>query len=127
MTHAAHVEYDGYNWIAELDSHPGAVTQAKRLDQLPERLVEVVRLVTGKKVTPGDIELDYSHADVDAAVELRELRADLADIEQTLASKTPRVVKALRRQGYTVRDIGTLVGVSHQRVQQLLTSRPPRK
>ena len=121
MTYTATAEWDGYNWIAELSEHPGAVTQAKRLELLAPRLVAVVKLVTGDKVTPEQIRIDFDVPDVgDDAREIRELREAVADIEEKLASKTARTVAALKKQGFTVRDIGTIVGVSHQRVQQLI-------
>lgn len=118
MTYNATVYHDGYNWIADLDGHPGAVTQARRIDQLRPHLVEVVKLMVGDVVTADDIDLHFEG--FDDADELRTLRAEVRDIETALAERTPRVVAALRRQGFTVRDIGSIVGVSHQRVQQLL-------
>jgi hypothetical protein len=36
--------WDGFNWVAEPET--GGVTQARRLDQLPARLSEVVELIT---------------------------------------------------------------------------------
>lgn len=52
----AHVEKDGRSWVATLDA--GGVTQARRLDQLPERLAEVHELMTGESIDPDDIALE---------------------------------------------------------------------
>lgn len=51
----AAVTWDDYSWVAVLEG--GGVTQAKRLDQLPARLVEVVKLMTNETVAPDAIEL----------------------------------------------------------------------
>lgn len=122
MTYVADCEWDGYNWVATVAGMPGAVTQAKRLELVAERVVEVVKLMTGDSIGPDQVVLHTHLARNldDGADEIRRLREELGAIQATLATKQPRLIKALRRQGLTVRDIGTIVGVSHQRVQQVL-------
>jgi hypothetical protein len=57
------VEWDGHYWVATPAS--GGVTQAKRLDQLPARLAEVIHLMTGEGVAPDGIDLDIHYGDDD--------------------------------------------------------------
>ena len=59
--HRATVEWDGRYWVATPES--GGVTQARRLDQLPARLAEVIHLMTGEDVVPSDIDLDIRYDD----------------------------------------------------------------
>jgi DNA-directed RNA polymerase specialized sigma subunit len=115
-------EWDGYNWVATIDGMPGAVTQAKRLDLIPSRLVEVVKLISGKVISPDDITL-IPHIDDEidqAAEEIAELETSLHEVDAVLAERRRRVVQELRRRGFPLRDIGVIAHVSHQRVHQLL-------
>lgn len=117
-------EWDGYNWVGTVEGVPGAVTQAKRLELIPGRITEVLKLMTGKRVNADDIELRFhpgGEAEADAET-VRALRADVERIQSDLATRQVRLIRTLRKQGFTVRDIGTIVGLSHQRVQQLLAS-----
>ena len=50
-------EWDGYSWIAKVVGIPGAVTQGKRLDLLPDRIVEVVKLMTDETISSDEITL----------------------------------------------------------------------
>jgi DNA-directed RNA polymerase specialized sigma subunit len=115
-------EWDGYNWVASIDGMPGAVTQAKRLDLIASRLVEVVKLISGKVISPDDITL-IPHIDDEidqAAEEIAELETSLHEVDAVLAERRRRVVQELRRRGFPLRDIGVIAHVSHQRVHQLL-------
>jgi hypothetical protein len=120
-THRAVVEWDGRYWVATPTS--GGVTQARRLDQLPGRVAEVIHLMTGREVDPSNIELDihYDNGLGRRAAELRERRADLEASEKELAALTAATARALSAHGMNLRDIGTLTGVSYQRVHQLVS------
>lgn len=122
ITYTVRSEWDGHNWIATVDDVPGAVTQAKRLELIPGRVVEVIKLMTGKTVKPSDLEVVRRFAGRigDEADEIAQLREDLDKLQHDLSQRQPRVIRRLRAQGLTVRDIGQVVGLSHQRVQQIL-------
>ena len=122
----AEVEWDGYNWVASVPDVPGAFTQAKRLDAIAERVSEVVKLITGKTVNPDNVSLNIAFSDVevgDAASEIAALEADLEDLTGKLARQRAMVARRLRDQGFTLRDIGVITHLSHQRVDQLLRGR----
>jgi len=116
----ATVEWDGYNWVAVPEG--GGVTQAKRLDQLPGRIVEVVKLMAGSDIDVDDVVLEIDFPWADEAIALRTKRSDLAAAEQSLIDSTKAVVVHLRDDGVCLRDIAHLTGISHQRAQQLATS-----
>jgi hypothetical protein len=116
-TQRAKVEWDGEWWVAVPDA--GGVTQARRLDQLPARIVEVISLMTGEKIDPGEVVLDVDY-DGRRITDLRDRRAKLAVEEEALQEATIETARALRAQGMNLRDIATATGISHQRVHQLL-------
>lgn len=117
-------EWDGYNWVATVEGVPGAVTQARRLDLIPDRVIEVLKLMTGKTVARPELHVRFHPGgDVEhEADDVRSMRAEIERLQGDLSVRLPRLVRTLRAQGFTVRDIGTLVDLSHQRVQQLLAS-----
>ena len=117
----ASVEWDGNYWVATPEG--GGVTQARRLDQLPARIVEVLHLLTGQEVDPSDVVLEIRSDDElgRRATELRARRAELEASEKELAELTASTARALRERGMNLRDIGTLTGVSYQRVHQLVS------
>ncbi|MGI8753160.1 MAG: type II toxin-antitoxin system HicB family antitoxin [Acidimicrobiales bacterium] len=119
----ATVNWDGYSWVAVLDG--GGVTQAKRLDQLPARLAEVVKLMTGQAVAPDAIELEIDYGDGlgARAAELRSQRAELAAADERLVAESAAIIRALRSEGLSLRDIAVMTGVSYQRVHQLTRDR----
>jgi DNA-directed RNA polymerase specialized sigma subunit len=121
-TYTAHCDWDGYNWVASVEELPGAFTQAKRLELIPSRVVEVVKLMNGDVITSQDVKLVRRLAGgvAEDAEEVARLRSDLEDIQRSLSERQPRLIRALRSQGLTVRDIGKIVGLSPQRVQQVL-------
>ncbi len=119
--HRVTVEWDGRYWVATPAT--GGATQARRLDQLPARIAEVIHLMTGTGVDLADIVLDIQYDDElgRRAAELRDRRAGLEASEKELAADTAATARALRERGMNLRDIGTLAGVSYQRVHQLVS------
>lgn len=123
----ARCEWDGYNWVATVEGVPGGVTQAKRLDLIAIRIVEVVKLLTGDIISADDVTI-HPHIDDEVdrvAREIAELEASLHEVDAALAQRRRRVVQELRRRGFPLRDIGVIAHVSHQRVHQLLSEGNP--
>ena len=113
---------DGW-WAIHADV-PGTIvwTQARRLDQVDETVREAIALALD--VPADSFALDIRpqvDADLRQAIEDLHSLADAADAAQTAASNSRRLVaKKLKSRGYTVRDAGKLMGLSSQRVSQLL-------
>lgn len=118
----ARCQWDGYNWVATLEDRPGAVTQAKRLDQIASRLVEVIKLITGDVISPDQVDIaPHIDSEIDrVSKEIAELESSLREVDTALAERRRRVVQELRSRGFPLRDIGVIAHVSHQRVHQLL-------
>jgi len=115
----------GQWWAIEVSDVAGGLhTQARRLDQVVSAVIDAVALVA-----------DVSHdaIEVDVIPILPEAEADLIESARTASQEAARAaerasrlsrqaVEQLRSEGLTVRDVGGLLGVSPQRVSQLLNA-----
>jgi len=90
-------------------------TQARRLDGIRDAVVEVIELMTGERPS----ELSLRILGFEDAEDLRERRNRIEEETAQLATDTARIVRRARRAGLGLRDAGQLLGISHQRVQQL--------
>ena len=109
-------------WVLQCVEHPGAVSEVARLDQAADAMREAIAFVA--QVDPADVEVDVRAAIPDevgthvrAAAHLREV-AQRANREAAAESRA--AARVLRDAGLSVRDVGTVLGVSHQRAHQLL-------
>jgi predicted RNase H-like HicB family nuclease len=108
-------------WVATVPDVPGVVTQSRRLDQLTGRVEEAVAAILDTDDTI-EILLDVTLPDRLAAPvdDARTSRAD-ADTAAARASQASRLAaRALHDDGMPIRDVGVILGISHQRVAQLL-------
>ncbi|MEU6715504.1 hypothetical protein ABZ897_28920 [Nonomuraea sp. NPDC046802] len=112
-------------WWALTVSGPGLKrsyhTQVKRLEQAEEMTRDL--LVTMLDVSEIDADFDLAMADDEVATELEAtLVARLAAtlVKRRAAEATQATVADLARRGYVHRDIGYLLGMSHQAVGKLL-------
>ena len=111
-------------WAVEIVEVEGAFTQTRRIDQIPGMAAEVVSMLTGADVGSVDVEVVAvpPHEDgklIDRVV-LQGSEANEAMVQY--ASESRRVVSLLLERGYTVRDVGALLGISATRVSQLSAS-----
>lgn len=126
-------------WAVEVPEVPGAFTQAKRLDQIPDMVRDAVALMTGEPSLSIDVEvvpvIDESiGATIDSVTQKREQAATLArEATEDMATLARTLTEV---GGMSVRDVGEILGISYQRVSQLLnpqatvasgSSRPSRK
>jgi len=108
-------------WAVEVPEVEGAFTQTRRLDQVASMAAEVVSLLK-------DVDAESVNVDV-VAMPPRDDRelidrvvAQGSKANEGMASyavESRRVVALLIERGYTVRDIGRLLGISATRVSQL--------
>ncbi|MFT4299511.1 MAG: hypothetical protein QM597_07755 [Aeromicrobium sp.] len=110
---------DGY-WVAVVDGLRGGATEARTLAKLD---VEVRDLIVGlTDTTEDDFTVDYAlPTDIENAVREWEASAAAAASARAAYEATQtKVARHLAGQHVSVRDAARLVGVSHQRVAQLL-------
>ena len=107
----------------------GVHSNAKRLDQVAPRLAEAISLALEAEVEADQIALviDYKHlglepADSSAVQAAAEARDVLHAAQRRAEEASLAAARTLAGHGFTLRDIGTLVGMSHQRIHQLVNS-----
>lgn len=113
-------------WAIEVPEVPGAFTQAKRLDQVPDMVRDAVALL--EDVAPESIDVivlpqlgDDTYAEL---VEARNKREVAAMLEREASESIAGLAQRLSASGLTLRDIGVVLGVSYQRVGQLVDQPP---
>lgn len=124
-TYRVTAQRDGRWWFVRVPEIQGAITQARRLEQVESMAREVVSLLLD--VTPESFDLDVQPAIPDEVrAELTRARDLQRQAERTQAEAATLVREAarkLRAQGLTVADVGAVLGVSFQRASQLLDQR----
>lgn len=121
MTYHVTAEIDGRFWLVrvlELDR----ATQARSARQVVAMAKDLIQLMTGEE--SPDVELTYLLPDaVQAHLSRAEtLRADEARARADAAYEIRQAAKTLHETGVPLRDVGTVLGVSHQRAHQLVKS-----
>lgn len=110
-------------WVVEVPEVDGALTQARRLDQIPAMVADAVSLLEDIPAEDVEVELDYDLGDADALDEARQARAQVeaaARAQEEAARASRAAVAHLRhRTKLSVRDTAVVLGVSPQRVSQL--------
>ncbi|OOL32059.1 hypothetical protein GQ85_09785 [Rhodococcus rhodochrous] len=97
-------------------------TQARSLREVKEMATDLVHIMTGAPV--DEIEIDVALPE-DLAAAVREVHAAQHAAEEARAHAAAAQVaaaRALKARGATLRDIGEVLGVSFQRVHQLVNS-----
>ena len=109
-------------WALQCVEQPGALSQVSRLDQAADMIREAIAFVAEQDPASFDIEVQPTLPDaytdeMAAAAERREV-ARTANAAAAEHARTAAGV--LAEAGLTTRDIGAVMGVSHQRAAQLL-------
>jgi len=115
---------DGY-WLVELEEEPRVHTYGRTLAKAREHIVDATALWF--EVAPEDLNLVEDvrlPARVKATLELARKEREHAQVAQEAAAGATReAARALVKDGrLSVRDAADVLGLSHQRVQQLLAS-----
>lgn len=112
------VRSDGW-WAIEVPEVKGVFSQARRLDQVDAMVSDAVGLALDIDPATVKVSIEYDSPEVDA-VRIQQEQAQHAAEEAQRAVRS--LVTRLQADGYTIRDIGTMLEVSPQRVQQLSKS-----
>jgi|BarGraNGADG00212_1021973.scaffolds.fasta_scaffold03244_4 hypothetical protein len=110
-------------WAVEVPDVAGGLhTQTRRLDQVASAVADAVALVAG--VPPGTIVVDVTPKlparDAELIDAARAASQEAARAAERASRLSRQAVERLRSEGMTVRDVGGLLGVSPQRVSQLV-------
>lgn len=109
-------------WALDVDGVPGVHTQVRRIDQAEEMAREAIAGVLN--IGPGAFEVVVA-PEMPAAVRTiveraTTARSEAAHAQDAAAQLTRDAARRLVQEGLTVRDAGVLLGVSHQRIAQLV-------
>lgn len=111
-------------WVLQCQEVPGAISQTRRLAEAPALMREAISFVA---------DIDEQHIDIDVVPRLpRDLMTEvrqakgairqLASAQTATARMSRKAAADLKGAGLTGADIGAVLGVSPQRVSQLLSS-----
>lgn len=110
-------------WMVRIPAISG-LTQARRLAEAGQMAREFIALSLDVPVAEVDVNVtvvDVDGIDVSAAVDaIRAQRGKAAELERDASARAAALARELSGRRLTVRDIGTILGVSHQRAHQLL-------
>ncbi|WP_327636533.1 type II toxin-antitoxin system HicB family antitoxin [Kribbella sp. NBC_00482] len=102
----------------------GGVTQARRLDEVERMAREYIAVSTDVPLSKVAVEVAGIEADgrdlLEAKTLVDGLRRRAKELEALVAELTREVASALTDASVPVRDVSSVLGVSHQRVSQLV-------
>jgi len=122
-------ERDEHDWWVATVRGVAAQTQGRTIEQAQERICEALCVLLD--VEPyqldlrHDIQLPSAARKALAVAEKASMRAKQEAVRADHATRD--AAQALVKYGMSLRDAGTLLGVSRQRVHQILEAAPPRK
>lgn len=121
MTYTSKAHKEGRWWIVQNDQHPGALSQVKRLDLAAEAQREAIAFVAGVPASSVDVAVRATVSpEIDRQLaEVKALRIEAILSEGRAAAIREAVARRLEADGFTLREIGIVLGVSYQRAHQL--------
>ncbi|MGH3544569.1 MAG: type II toxin-antitoxin system HicB family antitoxin [Mycobacteriales bacterium] len=108
-------------WLLEVPEIPGTFSQVRRLDQVEEWIRDAISLMLEVPEDSFGVEIDV-RLPTDELAELRALKAAqtaAVQAQEETSTRARALVQRLASEGLTRRDIGQVLGMSHQRVQQI--------
>ena len=119
-----HATRSGRWWSITIDEEPRAQTQARRLDQV-EGIARSV-LIDIEMLTPNEPATFTVVAQADNLAGLRQNAIAAKEAGTNASEEDSKAAREFARnaadQGLPLRDIGAMLGVTHQRAQQLRAS-----
>jgi predicted RNase H-like HicB family nuclease len=115
-----HAERDGVWWSLVVPELRGVYSQAKRLDQARPAIHEVIEGIYDRAPDTYYLDLVIDDAEISGLVQVAKDARRVAElVAQSARDRQAEIVEALRGRGLPLRDVGELLGVSHQRIARL--------
>ncbi|GAB2702444.1 putative RNase H-like HicB family nuclease [Microbacterium marinum] len=124
MRVTANATRSGDWWAVEVPAIPGLFTQAKRLDQVADEVIDAAAML-GEEVEAVDVEVveiseSFTANDIRGILrEVLDTRAQARNAEALSGIVVRRAISAFRAEGLTVRDVAVMLQLSPQRVSVL--------
>lgn len=117
MTTRVIARRSGKWWAIEVPDHPGVFTQARRLEQVQAMAADALSAWLEERVSPEDIEVEtHADSDVESAITAaQEARSRAEKARADASTATRQAVARALKAGLPLRDIGRMLGVTHQR------------
>lgn len=100
-------------------------TQARRLAEVPGQALDFICTVTDKAPSEVGVHINIAIDGIDVTARADKVRTD-RELAERYATAAQQEAKDLARQlaahGVAVRDVGEVLGMSHQRAQQLISA-----
>lgn len=114
-------------WILQCVEHPGALSEVARLSEAETVIREAIAYVADMPETAFEVDVipmidPRAREHLEAATQLR---AEASHAQERASDEIVQAAHTLADSGLSLRDIGTILGLSHQRVHQLLSSGSP--
>ncbi len=113
---------DSDAWLVHIKGIPGCNTYGRTLRQAESRIREALALWLDREPETLEITPQWPAEVATLAAEVSQARFAASKSAQTAGSTTAQAAKKLDRMGLSRRDTADVLGISHQRVQQLLVS-----
>jgi DNA-directed RNA polymerase specialized sigma24 family protein len=99
-------------------------SQAKRVDDVEPMIRDAIAGVLDVDLESFEIELifDFDADVLDQVNRAREASTEAAEVQERASRESRAAVHALRKEGLTLKEAGYFLGVTPQRVAQLLNS-----
>lgn len=120
-TYEVEVTRDGRWWMVSIPSLDG-LTQARRPSEIESMARSYITVTLDVPLESIDVIVTKVDG-IDIRADLERIRAEreeAARLERQATQDTAALARSLRDRSLTVRDIGRILGLSHQRIQQLL-------
>jgi predicted RNase H-like HicB family nuclease len=122
MTYTARARRSGRWWAIDVPELPGVYSQARRLDRVEPMARDAIALFLDVDPATFDVRVETNlpsdlRRDVDA---VGRLRAEAHRLQAESSGAMRRLTHELLGRGLSVRDAAEILGISHQRVSQLV-------
>ncbi|MEQ4568497.1 type II toxin-antitoxin system HicB family antitoxin [Paenarthrobacter sp. CAP02] len=109
-------------WVIEVPEIEGLLTQAKTLGQVEFMVKDAAALITGEPEESFEVQVVpvISEEVREHLAAAKKLFEQAAKAQHSAAEESRLAARGLAASGLTVRDVGTVLGVSHQRAHQLV-------
>lgn len=107
-------------WLVHIKGIDGCHTHGRSLRQAEDRIREALALWLDRDPDALAITPEWPSELVDVATKVSEARRAASVATQQAGAATAKAARKLERTGLSRRDAADVLGISHQRVQQLL-------
>ena len=119
--HTVQARRDGTWWALDVPELAGVHSQCKRLDQAKATIQGAIELLYDRAPDTYGLVVELDDPGFQALAQVaRDSRAVAEEITAHARDMQIEVVARLRAAGLPLRDVGEIMGVSHQRIAQLL-------